>query len=484
MHPAFLQRSGRALVWGTIALAAAPSVTAAADGPSTLAGRKPNILLILTDDQGYGDVGRHGNPILKTPHLDRMHDESVRLTDFHVSPTCAPTRCAIMTGRHEFKSGVTHTIFERERMSLKATTIAQVLQSAGYATGIFGKWHLGDEFERWPDKRGFDEMFIHGAGGIGQTYAGSCGDAPGNTYFDPAILHNGTFVKTSGYCTDVFFGRALAWIEATKDRKPFFAYITPNAPHGPLHCPPAYAEPYRGLVPGDVAAFFGMIANIDENVGRLIEKLRSWGIEKNTLVIYMNDNGGTAGVKAWNAGMRGQKCTPYLGGTRAIGFFRWPGTLAPADVGALTAHLDLFPTFAELAGAKIPAGVALDGFSLLPLLANPKADWPDRLLVTHVGRWARGKAAQSQCASCSIRRGPYHAVSAGKGARTAWELYDVKNDPGEKDDLAARKPEVVKSLAADYDRWWAEVLPCLENEDAVGPAINPFKALYWKQFGR
>src|SRR5262249_33446893 len=150
-----------------------------------LRGKRPNIIFLLTDDQGYGDLSCHGNPILKTPNLDRLHDEGVRFRDFHVSPTCSPTRSALMTGRHEFRNGVTHTILERERLTLRATTLAQVLKTAGYTTGIFGKWHLGDERDHWPDKRGFDEMFIHGAGGIGQTYPGSCGDAPGNTYCNP-----------------------------------------------------------------------------------------------------------------------------------------------------------------------------------------------------------------------------------------------------------------------------------------------------------
>ena len=159
----------------------------------------PNIIFLLTDDQGYGDISAHGNPVLKTPALDRLHRESVRLTDFQVSPTCAPTRSALLTGRHEFKNGVTHTILERERLAPDAITLAQALKGAGYTTGIFGKWHLGDEADRRPDRRGFDEVFIHGGGGIGQTYPGSCGDAPGNTYFDPAILHNGRFVKTSGF---------------------------------------------------------------------------------------------------------------------------------------------------------------------------------------------------------------------------------------------------------------------------------------------
>ena len=325
--------------------------------PSALAGRRPNIILILTDDQGYGDIARHGNPVIKTPNLDRLYDEGVRLTDYHVSPTCSPTRCSIMTGRHEFKSGVTHTIMERERMSLRATTIAQVLQSAGYKTGIFGKWHLGDEPDHWPSRRGFDEMFIHGAGGIGQSYPGTCGDAPGNGYFDPVILHNGTFEKTSGYCTDVFFGQAIRWIEATKGSQPLFAYITPNAPHGPLICPENYEAMYRDKVKPDVAKFLGMVTNIDDNVGRLLAKLKELEIERNTLVIFMNDNGGTAGCSVWNAGMRGQKGGPDNGGTRAAGFFRWPGTLQPGNRDQLTAHLDLYPTFAALAGAKIPEGV-------------------------------------------------------------------------------------------------------------------------------
>src|SRR5947207_2996799 len=195
---------------------------------------RPNIILVMTDDQGYGDLGWTGNPIIHTPHIDAFAKQSIRFTDFHVSPTCSPTRCSLMTGRHEFRSGVTHTIFERERMSLKSTTLAQVLKSAGYTTGIFGKWHLGDEAPYQPDKRGFDEVFIHGAGGIGQSYAGSCGDAPDNKYFDPAIRHNGRFEKTKGYCTDLFFGQAITWMNARrKDKTPFFAYINPNAPRAP-----------------------------------------------------------------------------------------------------------------------------------------------------------------------------------------------------------------------------------------------------------
>jgi arylsulfatase len=432
----------------------------------------------MTDDQGYGDLGCTGNPIIKTPHIDAFATNSVRFSNFHVSPTCAPTRCALMTGRHEFRSGVTHTIMERERMSLKAVTIAQVLKSAGYHTGIFGKWHLGDEAAYQPDRRGFEEAFIHGGGGIGQSYPGSCGDAPGNTYFDPAILHNGRFEKTKGYCTDVFFAQALNWLGARrKDSDPFFAYITPNAPHAPLQCPEDYARRHRAEVDAQTAKFYGMIENIDDNFGRLLSKLDEWGLARNTLVIFMTDNGGTAGVKTFNAGMRGAKATPYEGGTRVPSFWRWPaGFSGGHDCPALAAHLDIFPTLTEVAGAKYSANLMLDGRSLLPLLQNPAAAWPDRFLFTHVGRWEKGQAEASKFEKCSVRNARFHLVNNS-------ELYDLQNDPAEKTNVFAGHSDVVSKLHAAYDQWWSEILPCLENENVTGPKENPFKELYWKQFG-
>jgi arylsulfatase len=448
---------------------------------------RPNIIFVLTDDQGYGDLSCHGNPILKTPNLDRLHDEGVRFTDCHVSPTCSPTRAALMTGRHEFKNGVTHTILERERLTPAATTLAQVLKSAGYTTGIFGKWHLGDEPDCWPDKRGFDEMFIHGAGGIGQSYAGSCGDAPGNTYFNPAILHNGRFEKTQGYCTDVFFGQALRWIESVKGQKPFFCYLSTNAPHAPLQVRPEDEKRYADKVRNtNTAKFFGMIANIDDNVGRLLDKLKEWDLERDTLVIFMNDNGGTVGVNVHNAGMRGQKNTPWLGGTRAASFWRWPGALKARDVDRLTAHIDVFPTLAEIAGAQLTDAVRtqVEGRSLVPLLLHPKVEWPDRLLFTHIGRWPKGtKPADYKCAHCSVRSPRWHLVCDTDDGSKRWQLFDVTADPSEKNDVAVRHPDVVAELDRAYDRWWDSVQPGLVNEDAVGPAVNPFKVLFEKQFG-
>jgi arylsulfatase len=472
------------LVCGVSEAAAAACCAPTNEG---LAGRRPNIVFVLTDDQGYGDLSCHGNPILKTPNLDRLHDEGVRFTDFHVSPTCSPTRSALMTGRHEFRNGVTHTINERERLTLKATTIAQALKSAGYTTGIFGKWHLGDEPDHWPDKRGFDEMFIHGAGGIGQSYPGSCGDAPGNTYFDPAILHNGKFEKTKGYCTDVFFDQATRWIESVKGKQPFFCYIPTNAPHAPLQVRPEDEQRYADKVKNaNTAKFFGMIANIDDNVGKLLAKLKEWDLERNTLVVFMNDNGGTGGVSVFNAGMRGAKNTPWLGGTRASSFWRWPGTLKPADVDRLAAHIDFFSTIAEIAGAKITDEIKaqVEGRSLVSLLADPKADWPDRILFTHIGRWPKGKVADYKYTSCSVRSPRWHLVSVAKEGAKQWQLFDVKAEPGEKTDVLAQHPDVVKELEAAYDKWWDSIQPQLVNEDAVGPKVNPFAELYWKQFGK
>ena len=442
---------------------------------------RPNIILVMTDDQGYGDLGCTGNPVLKTPNIDAFSRQSVRFTDFHVSPTCAPTRAALMTGRHEFKNGVTHTINERERMTLQATTIAQVLQKGGYATGIFGKWHLGDEAAYQPGKRGFDEVFIHGAGGIGQTYAGSCGDAPGNSYFDPAILHNGRFEKTTGYCTDVFFAQAMRWMDKERrSSKPFFAYLTPNAPHAPLDCPDEYFKRYQGKVPDMAAKFFGMIENIDDNFGALLKQINDWGLTENTLIIFLTDNGGTAGVKVFNAGMRGGKGTAYQGATRVPSFWRWPAAWqGDVDCTALTAHIDMFPTLAEIAGAKLSAKVRgqVEGRSLLPLLKSPNSDWPDRMLVTHVGRWERGQAAGAKFSECSIRDRRFSLVNNS-------ELYDLQSDSGETRNVVAEHPDAVAKLRAAYDDWWQSVQPLLVNENVTGPKVNPFKVLYWKQFGK
>lgn len=454
-----------------------------------LADKRPNIVLLITDDQGYGDVSAHGNPVLKTPNLDRLHAESRRFTDFMVSPTCAPTRSAIMTGRHEFKNGVTHTVLERERLTLNATTLAQVLKSAGYATGIFGKWHLGDEAEYQPDRRGFDEVFIHGAGGIGQTFPGSCGDAPNNSYFDPFILHNRRFEKTNGYCTDVFYAQALKWIDQQRTAgQPFFAYIPTNAPHDPYNARPEDKRLYEGKGLGqNTESFFGMLHNIDQNIGRLLDQLDEWKLTNDTLVIFMNDNGGTAGVSVYNAQMRGAKGTAWIGGTRASSFWRWPGTIAPGDCDKLTAHIDIFPTIARMAGVALNESLEkqVEGRSLLPLLEDPQAAWPDRQLVTHVGRWPKqANPAESKFKQAAIRTERWALVSEKGGKEPAWQLFDLATDFGQTTDVIQDHPDVVRELGDAFDRWWDECQPLLVNESAEGPAMNPFKALYYEQFRR
>ncbi len=282
--------------------------------------RAPNVVLVLTDDQGYGDLACLGNPILQTPNIDSLHRQSLRLTDFHVGPTCAPTRAALMTGRYCNRTGVWHTVMGRSLLRRDEVTMADVFAAGGYRTGVFGKWHLGDNYPYRPQERGFHEVLVHGGGGVGQTP-----DYWGNRYFDDAYWHNGVPEKQKGYCTDVWFEAALRFIETNRDR-PFFAYIATNAPHSPYNV----AEKYSGLYAGkDVpnANFYGMITNIDENVGRLQSKLKALGLEENTILIFMTDNGTAAGFqgkRAFNAGMRGNKGSEYDGGHRVPCFIRWP----------------------------------------------------------------------------------------------------------------------------------------------------------------
>ena len=464
---------------------------AQADEPKSLAGSKPNILLIMSDDQGYGDLGAHGNTVIKTPNLDFLHKTSARLENFHVSPTCSPTRAALMTGRHPMKGGITHTILERERLDLNEKILPQYLKEVGYTTGIFGKWHLGDETPYQPYNRGFDEVYIHGAGGIGQSYPGSCGDAPNNSYFNPTLWHNDKFVRTQGYCTDLFFDQAARFIEsAHKQNKPFFAYIPTNAPHGPLLTPDYYTNMYQNQKE-DVAKYFGMETNIDDNVGRILAKLDTLGLSDNTLVIFLNDNGGVQGTKVFNAGMRGSKGSVYLGGTRAMCFWHWPGKIEPRTVDVPSRHYDIPVTLLELAGVKNETPV--DGRSLVPALEGKKLDWSDRTFVVHSGRWPLGEVDQNKYNNVAIRQGDWSMVNENgrpkKGAKEKnepqWSLYNLKDDFGETKNVAAQHPDVVKQLSSTYDQWWKDVRPEMTNEDAykTAPKENPFHTRkYYEQF--
>jgi len=455
----------------------------------SLKGSRPNVILVMTDDEGKGDLSCLGNTIVNTPNIDKLYAHSTRFQDFHVSPTCSPTRSAIMTGRHEFKNGVTHTILERERMTTEAVTLAEALRDADYATGIFGKWHLGDEEPYQPHNRGFTEAFIHGAGGIGQAYDCSCGDAPPNQknrYFDNVIRHNGRFVQTKGFCTDVFFQAALGWIKEQKDSgKPFFAYITPNAPHGPMIAPENYKKWFLEMgFDNDSAGRMGMLENIDDNMGTLMEKLAAWKLEENTLLIFMTDNGqaGRRGKRNGKSvsldfsGFKSGKGSPYEGGTRVPAFWRWKGVLPEGkDVDTLTSHIDLFPTFAELTGAKLPDGDQIRGRSLVSLLENQSAKWDDRFLFTHVGRWPKGADPNKyKFNSCGVRTERFRLVNNK-------ELYDIDADPFESTNVIEQHPDAVKKMRDAYDAWWAETVSMMVNEKAPNSPTKPFFALYEKQ---
>jgi arylsulfatase A-like enzyme len=444
---------------------------------------RPNIVFVLTDDQGYGDLSSHGNPILKTPNMDKLRSQSVRFTDFSVSPCCAPTRCALMTGMHEFKSGVTHTLMPWRNMNTKSHTIAQALKSAGYATGHFGKWHLGHSGGHAAHDRGFDISLT------------ARGDTQGG-HFNPTLLRNGKPEKHQGFRTDILFDEAMKFI-TTKKEGPFFCYLPTYSPHAPLRCPKKFSDPYQGKCSKSEQFFFGMIANIDYNLGRLMTHLDTLGLTDNTLVILMNDNGATMGTDVWNANMRGTKGTTWRGGVRALSFWRWGGKFKPADVADMTAHLDVYPTLVELAGVTLSpeAKAKLDGISLVPLLnGKPGGEvYNDRYIMTHRARWSNSADAHKEtyaavrwkkyqmmtfnfqcslkeCADCARWRNQkrwayshnnmeYHFKQT-KG----WELYDLSKDPGQLKNIAADNKELMAKMKAEFDTWWDEVRPMMIHE--------------------
>lgn len=453
-----------------------------------LAGSRPNIVLVITDDQGMGDLSCMGNEVVRTPHIDSFYEKSIRFTDFHVSPTCAPTRAAIMSGRAPFKVGVTHTIMQRERMALDVVTLPQVLQKAGYKTGLFGKWHLGDEEEYLPQNRGFDEVLMHGAGGIGQVNHGDFPPNGENPYFDNVLLHNETIVKTKGYCTDLFFEAATAWInEKRKLEVPYFSYISLNAPHAPMIVPESYKKRFLDLgYDKGTAGRYGMIENIDDNFGKLIQQLERWEERENTIVIFMTDNGGThlsgtlhgERIRHFNANLRGGKNSPYEGGTHVPMFWQWQGSIREGqDVDVLTSHLDLFPTFVDLAAAECPGDMQeLEGRSLVPLLENSDSEWAHRELFFHCGRWGTGERENYKYTKCAVRTPNWRFVNNA-------ELYHIAKDPGETTDVADDYPKVVSRLRKAYEKWWDSAVPLMVNEGLprVSAEEQPLALRYAKQ---
>ena len=436
---------------------------------------EPNVILIMTDDQGYGDLSCHGNPILKTPNLDRLHAESVRFTDFHVSPFCTPTRAALMTGRYPARTGAYRTSSGRTMLHTDETTIAETFSASGYVTGMIGKWHLGDCAPHRPQDRGFQDVLWHRCGGVGQI-----SDHWGNDYFDDTYERNGTFEQFQGYCTDVWFSESMRFVEQNQDR-PFFLYLAPNAPHGPYRVAPKWSEPYREKVTWRGAAeFYGMVANIDHNVGLLRAKLESLGLAENTILIFMTDNGTANGARfqgltseaidGYNAGMRGKKSSIYEGGHRVPFYIHWPagGLVGGRDVTTITAHIDVMPTLAELCGLSVPETHTPDGISFAAQLKDPKAPpHRDDLIIQYQGGpyfRTQPKAWEYSC----VAKDRWRLIDGN-------ELYDLEQDPAQRTDVSLAHPNVVDELRSLYPRFWDAVSPRMTavSIDLGNRAQNP-----------
>jgi arylsulfatase A-like enzyme len=439
------------------------------------------------DDMGYGDLAAHGNQVIKTPHMDQIYNESVRFTNFCVSPTCSPTRAALMTGKHEFKVDVTHTTANRNNLALDERTVADVLKSSGYKTGIFGKWHLGDSGKYRPENRGFDVSLT------------SINDTQGD-HFDPVLLRNGQKENFKGYRTDILFDEAMKFIEENRDSS-FFCYIPTYSPHSPLVVPSHYSAMYRGRSDNE-KNFLGMVSCVDHNIGLLREKINELGLNDETIIILMNDNGGTFGVDIWNAGMRGRKAATLYGGIRALSFWCWPKHWNPGEREQMTGHVDVLPTIAEIVKVKLGKSFEkdLDGESLLPLIQNADVSKrsfnEERMLVYHRGRWDVSPEMTKQeniedhkYSYCSVRYNHYILVRAQpcsnpdcqtcRSMRTRcipganryythniehyitpdgkWKLYDLKNDLFQNQDIASQNPKLFKKMINHYEGWWEDV---------------------------
>ena len=456
----FALLAGSVLAVCALLLAPARGVAASASRPSPAAAR-PNVIVVLTDDQGLGDFSCMGNPVLRTPQLDRLREQCVRFTDFHVAPMCTPTRGQLLTGVDAVRNGATSVTGGRSFLRPGVPTLPEMLAAAGYRTGLFGKWHLGDNYPHRPMDRGFQEAKYHLGWGLTSAPEYS------NTHSDGRYLHNGTPERFRGYCTDFWFDSAMAWMqERAAAREPFFCYLPTNIPHAPHVVPERYQAPY-GARPA-VARFFGMIANLDENIGRLEDFLRTTGLRENTVLVFLTDNGGTAGVRVWNAGLRDGKTSYYDGGHRVPCWVRWPegGLGEPRDVPVLTQVQDLAPTLLELCGITPPSTAHFDGRSLAPLLRGRGEPWPDR---TFVVQYSRATLEKWQCAVLSNQ----WRLVQGK------ELYAVDTDRAQQHDLAAHHPEIVARLRAHYERWWAELEPLSREFVSIdlGAAAQPVTAL-------
>ena len=406
--------------------------------------RPPNVIILLTDDQGYGDLSCHGNPVLRTPNLDRLHRESVRFTQFHSAPMCTPTRGQLLTGMDALRNRATSVTAGRAMIRRGIPTMADIFVSGGYSTGLFGKWHAGDNHPYRPMDRGFQEAKYFLGWGL------SSAPEFDNDYFNGRYRDQGSVRRFTGYCTDFWFEEAKKWMRGRqRKREPFLCYLPTNTPHGPAWVDRKYSAPYQK--PGQPAAFFGMIANLDENVGKLEAFLDETGLRQNTILIYMTDNGGTAGVPVFNAGMRGRKTQLYDGGHRVPCFVRWPagGLRAAGDIAVPAQMQDILPTLIDLCGLRKPRQADFDGLSLAGLLKGTADSLPDRMLVVQYGQILK------KWDSCAIWS-KWRLVNGE-------ELYDIENDAGQKNDVAAPHADVVNRMRDHYERWWSGVEPTLRD---------------------
>ncbi len=409
--------------------------------------QKPNIILIVTDDQGYGDVGFHGNHIVRTPRLDAFAEEAIELTNFHVGTTCTPTRAGMMTGRNANRNGTWHTIAGASILNDDEQTIAEVFKTSGYRTAMFGKWHLGDSYPYRPHDRGFDEAFYHGGGGVQQTP-----DYWNNDYFDDTYFRNGKPEKTEGYCTDTWFNELISFIE-TSGEAPFFAYLATNAAHSPFNVPENYHQLYENaeLKPHQIN-FYGMLTNLDDNFGKLEDYLKNKGLFDNTVLIYTTDNG-TAGGVAWDKTekkaygfnpLRGAKGSHYDGGHRVPFLMSWPkgGLHGGKKISELSAHVDLLPTLTSLAGIAFEPEKPLDGTDLSAVWQKGESK-PDRMLVVDTQRGQWPEKYKNPC----VLQGDWRLVNH-------TELYNMQTDLAQKNDVSASHPDKVRAMQEFYDSWW------------------------------
>jgi arylsulfatase A-like enzyme len=429
--------------------------------------KAPNVILILTDDQGYGDLQSHGNPIIKTPAMDQLREESVRLTDYHALPKCTPTRAALMTGLDAMRTGATRVCQGRSMVRRDIKMMPQYFAESGYETGMFGKWHLGDAYPHRPRFRGFQEVLSFRAWGIT-----SLADHWGNTYYNPVLMLNGVDTKYEGYITDIFFDEAMKWMrERQKENKPFFVYLPTNTPHTPEVVPSRYSDPYKGEFEGKPIPhiFYGMIANIDENLGRLEAFLKETGLRDNTILIYTSDNGSQniAASKLYNAGMGGKKGMLQDGGHRVPFFIRWiDGKLVHGtDLSDLTLVQDLLPTLGELCGLEGDLS-ALDGTSLAPLLTGAETKLTPRIAVMQFG--LNGKKWDQT------------VVMKDKWRLIRNKLFNVSDDPLQQKNVYNQFPEVAQELNAHYDSWYARTKPVwdLKRYTIVGTDFENPLTLY------